>query len=277
MQQIKERFRRLGALTVGADVGGEFGEFQAQAALWLRCRSLIVHDVSPIPRSRPEASRVQPAKARSRQRPFGRKSMDNLIAGYRRFRAGTWRSERARFEQLSQHGQNPRALVIACSDSRTDPQMVFNAAAGELFVIRNVANLVPPYRPDAEQHGTSAAIEFAVRALKVRDIVVMGHAMCGGIKALLDGTQAELSDFVASWVRLAEPARQKAMQVPAEQRHDFCEHESVRLSLINLMTFPWIKNEIDVGWLTLHGCFFGIRSGVLERLGADGVFHPIPD
>jgi carbonic anhydrase len=114
--------------------------------------------------------------------------MDDLINGYRRFRAGTWLAERNRFEELSRIGQQPRALVIACSDSRTDPQIVFDAAPGELFVIRNIANLVPPYGPDDQPHGVSSAIEYAVRVLRVRDIVVMGHAMCGGIRALLDGT-----------------------------------------------------------------------------------------
>jgi carbonic anhydrase len=203
--------------------------------------------------------------------------MDDLIAGYRRFRAGTWRAERNRFEELSRFGQHPRALVIACSDSRTDPQMVFNAVPGELFVIRNIANLVPPYDPDDQPHGVSSAIEFAVRTLRVRAIIVMGHAMCGGIKALLEGTPPELPDFVGQWVRIAEPARQRAMQVPADQRHHFCEHETVRLSLANLMTFPWIKSAVETGQTSLHGCFFGIRSGVLERLGADGVFRPIPE
>jgi carbonic anhydrase len=203
--------------------------------------------------------------------------MDKLIAGYRRFRAGTWPTERNRFEELSRLGQKPRALVIACSDSRTDPQMVFNAAPGELFVVRNVANLVPPYGPDKQPHGVSSAVEFAVRALRVPDIIVLGHAMCGGIQALLQGTPPELSDFVGPWVQIAEPARQKAMQVPAEQRHTFCEHESVRLSIANLMTFPWIKQAVEAGHLRLHGCYFGIRSGILEHLGADGEFHAIPD
>jgi carbonic anhydrase len=203
--------------------------------------------------------------------------MDDLIDGYRRFRAGTWRSERSRFEELSRLGQKPRALVIACSDSRTDPQMVFNAAPGELFVIRNVANLVPPYGPDDQPHGVSSAIEFAVRALRVREIVVMGHAMCGGIQALLNGAPAEVSDFVGQWVRIAEPARARAIKAPPEQQQDLCEHESVRLSVANLMTFPWIKSAVEAGELKLHGCFFDIRSGVLERLGKDGAFHPISD
>jgi carbonic anhydrase len=203
--------------------------------------------------------------------------MEDFIAGYRRFRAGTWRNERARFDALSKFGQKPRALVIGCSDGRTDPQMVFNAAPGELFVIRNVANLVPPYGPDDQPHGISAAIEFAVRALKVPQIIVMGHAMCGGIQALLNGAPAEVSDFVEQWVRIAEPARAYAMMAPVERRQDICEHESVRLSLENLMTFPWIASAVSVGKLELHGCFFDIRSGILERLGGDGAFQAIAD
>jgi len=203
--------------------------------------------------------------------------MDDLIAGYRRFRSGTWQAERTRFEALSRLGQRPRALVIACSDSRTDPQMVFNARPGELFVVRNVANIVPPYGPDDQPHGVSSAIEFAVRSLHVRDIVVLGHAMCGGIKALLEDAPNEVLDFVGHWVRIAEPARQRAMQAPKEQRQSICEHDAVHLSLGNLLTFPWIKDAVDAGHITLHGCFFDIRSGILERLGGDGVFRPISD
>jgi carbonic anhydrase len=203
--------------------------------------------------------------------------MEDLIAGYRRFRAGTWRNERTRFNELSKFGQKPRALVIGCSDSRTDPQMVFNAAPGELFVVRNVANLVPPYGPDDQPHGSSAAIEFAVRALKIPQIIVMGHAMCGGIQALLNGAPEDVSDFVSQWVRIAEPARLRAMTAPSEQRQNVCEHESVRLSLANLMSFPWIATAVGAGTLKLHGCFFDIRSGILERLGGDGIFRAIAD
>ena len=203
--------------------------------------------------------------------------MDGLIEGYRRFRASTWREERGRFDELSRLGQRPRALVIACSDSRTDPQMVFNARPGELFVVRNVANLAPPYGPDDQPHGVSSAIEFAVRSLRVSEIVVMGHAMCGGISALLNGAPNEVSDFVGQWVRIAEPARLSALQAPPERRQEVCEHESIRFSLENLMTFPWIEQAVAAGALKLHGCFFDIRSGVLERLGRDGIFRPIPD
>jgi carbonic anhydrase len=201
--------------------------------------------------------------------------MEDLISGYRRFRAGTWSREQQRFEELGRGRARPRTLVIACSDSRTDPQMVFNARPGELFVIRNVANLVPPYGPDLNYHGTSAALEFGVRELKVEQIVVMGHAMCGGIDALLNGGPAEGNDFVGRWMRIADPARLLALDVPAERRQDVCEHESVRLSIDNLMTFPWIKQAVAKGNLKLHGCFFDIRSGILERLGEDGVFHPV--
>jgi len=203
--------------------------------------------------------------------------MDKLIEGYRRFRARTWPAERGRFETLSRLGQQPRALVIACSDSRADPQLVFSAAPGELFVIRNVANLAPPYGPDGQPHGVSSAIEYAVRSLRVPDIVVMGHAMCGGIDALLHGAPPEVSDFVAPWVHLAEPARQRALRAPPEQQQQVCEHEAVRLSLANLLTFPWIKDAVAAEALQLHGCFFDIRSGILERLGDDGAFRPIPE
>jgi carbonic anhydrase len=201
--------------------------------------------------------------------------MEDLISGYRRFRAGMWSRERQRFEELSRDGQRPTTLVIACSDSRTDPQMVFNARPGELFVIRNVANLVPPYGPDLQYHGTSAALEFGVRELKVQRIVVLGHAMCGGIDALLHGGPAEGNDFVGNWMHIAEPARQRALGLPPEQRQGECERESVRLSLDNLTTFPWIKDAVAQGRLKLHGCFFDIRSGILEILGDNGVFHPV--
>src|ERR1700736_5744348 len=152
--------------------------------------------------------------------------MEDFIAGYRRFRTGTWRNERARFDALSKLGQRPRALVIGCSDSLSHPQTAFNAAPGLPFAIRNVPNPVPHYGPDDQPHGISAAIDFAVRALKVPQIIVMGHAMCGGIQALLNGAPAEVSDFVAQWVGIAGPARRRAMAAPAERRQDVCEHES---------------------------------------------------
>ena len=145
--------------------------------------------------------------------------MQALLEGYRRFRTGTWPERRRLFERLADHGQSPRALVICCSDSRVDPTMIFDASPGELFTVRNVANLVPPYQPDANYHGTSAGIEFAVRSLRVCDIVVLGHGMCGGITALIHGVPPELTDFVGVWMNLAARARQRlACDSPDPQR-----------------------------------------------------------
>ncbi len=196
--------------------------------------------------------------------------MDDLLDGYRRFRAEVWPRERERFETLAARGQSPRTMVVCCSDSRADPQMIFGAAPGELFVVRNVANLVPPYAPDGAYHGTSAALEFGVRALGVGQVVVMGHALCGGVRALLEGAPAETPDFVEPWTRIAEPARRIAMRCePGEARQERCEHETVRLSVRNLMTFPWIAERVAAGRLRIRGFHFGIRSGALREIGAD--------
>lgn len=202
--------------------------------------------------------------------------MEHLIAGYRRFRAGAWQLERERFEELAAEGQRPRAMIVACSDSRADPATIFNARPGELFVVRNVANLVPPYVPDSAYHGTSAALEFGVRALGVEHLIVLGHAQCGGIQALLQGATAEATDFVRPWIAIAEPARRKVTaEAPEAERQTACEHEAIRLSLANLMTFPWIREAVEAGRLKLHGCYFGIASGQLERMGEDGEFRPV--
>jgi carbonic anhydrase len=203
--------------------------------------------------------------------------MDDLIAGYRRFRAGLWQRERERYAELAAEGQRPRAMVIACSDSRADPATIFNARPGELFVVRNVANLVPPYMPDSAYHGTSAAVEFGVRVLGVQHLIVLGHAQCGGIQALLNGAPAEVGDFVENWITIAEPARRKVLSEQAEvDPQTACEHEAIRLSLANLVTFPWIRQAVEAGRLRLHGCYFGIASGELERMGDDGVFRSVP-
>ncbi len=201
--------------------------------------------------------------------------MDRLIEGYRRFRAGQWPERRATFEALARLGQSPRALVIACSDSRVDPTMIFGAGPGELFVIRNVANLVPAYHPDAEPHATSAALEFAVRGLGVSDIVVMGHAMCGGIQALLSGSSWTTGDFLGPWMHIADPAKQKALTCEPAEQQTVCEHEAVKLSLGNLMTFPWVAERVNGGRLRLHGAMFGVQSGVLSILDPGGRFVPV--
>ncbi|MGQ3671487.1 carbonic anhydrase [Xanthobacter sp. TB0136] len=204
--------------------------------------------------------------------------MDELISGYKRFREIAWPERKQVFEQLAARGQKPETLVIACSDSRVDPQMIFNAGPGEMFIVRNVANLVPPFGPDANHHGTSAAIEFAVRVLKVKNIVVMGHAQCGGVSALLDGAPPGARDFVPGWMEIAEPARERAMasNLPPAERQRFCEQCCVQLSLENLHSFPWIAERVKAGDLTLNGAYFGVATGQLELLGADGRFQCVP-
>lgn len=201
--------------------------------------------------------------------------MDDLLEGYRRFRATSWPDRKALFEKLAARGQRPQTLVIACSDSRVDPSMIFDAGPGELFVVRNVANLVPPYtQPDHDHHGTSAAIEFAVRVLEVKQVVVMGHALCGGAGALIDGAPELARDFLPDWISIAAPARDIALQLsedPAERRR-IVEHQCVKLSLRNLETFPWLKERVDDGRLELHGAYFAVATGVLERLQPDGTF-----
>ncbi|WP_137181025.1 carbonic anhydrase [Roseomonas sp. AR75] len=202
--------------------------------------------------------------------------MDPLLDGYRRFRNETWPQQRARFERLAAQGQTPHTMIIACSDSRVDPQMIFSAGPGELFVVRNVANLVPPYMPDAAFHGTSAAVEFAVRVLRVGRLVVMGHALCGGIGALLRGTPPEATDFVAGWIGIAAGARTAALRCDTpDAQQEAGEHEAVRISLANLMTFPWVAEAVQAGGLRLHGAHFGVATGRLLLLdAATGAFTP---
>ena len=203
--------------------------------------------------------------------------MDRLIDGFRRFRDGYWREHQPLFEKLAAGGQAPRAMVIACADSRASPQTVFQTGPGEIFTVRNVANLVPPYAPDAAYHGTSAALEFAVRILEVRHILVMGHSSCGGVDALLRGADRG-NDFILPWMGIAAKAREEALAnapagTPAAQR--LCEHGAIKVSLENLRTFPWVRERIDSGALELHGCHFDIEHGRLERLGPDGKFAAV--
>ena len=202
--------------------------------------------------------------------------MDRLIEGFRRFRQDYWRDNRQTFEALAARGQSPRALVIACSDSRVDPQMIFQTAPGEIFVVRNVANLVPPYGPDTAYHGTSAAVEFAVRTLEVQHVVVLGHSGCGGIDALLRGDR-DADDFVTSWMQIAAPARERARRaaLAVDDTHRLCEHEAIKVSLANLKTFPWVRDRIESGKLALHGWHFDIEQGDLRQLDAAGKFQSI--
>ncbi len=194
--------------------------------------------------------------------------MDPLIEGYRKFRAETWPEERARYEGLAHWGQSPEAMVIACSDSRVDPQTIFGAVPGELFVVRNVAALVPPYEPDARYHGTSAALEFGVKVLKVSRLVVVGHGQCGGVRAMLYGPPPQAQDFIASWVELGRAAVEAAGESETG-RLSRIEAEVVRLSLANLMTFPWIAEPVTAGRLALQGYLFDVHTGVLTSVGKE--------
>jgi carbonic anhydrase len=196
--------------------------------------------------------------------------MDRLLQGYRRFRDSTWPAERDRYETLSKEGQRPETLVVACSDSRVDPQTVFGAGPGELFVVRNVAGLVPPYEADAKYHGTSAALEFGVRVLKVARVVVLGHAQCGGVAAMIEGAPEEARDFVEPWMAIAASILKDVPDgLSASERLRYGEAAVIRLSLANLMTFPWIAEAVAAGRLQLAGFRFGIANGILEILEGD--------
>ncbi|HMD50669.1 MAG TPA: carbonic anhydrase [Bryobacteraceae bacterium] len=201
--------------------------------------------------------------------------MNILLEGYRRFRANGWPERRRVFESLAENGQFPKALVVACIDSRVDPAVIFDAAPGELLTIRNVANLVPPYAPDGDYHGTSAALEFGIRVLEVRHLIVLGHGLCGGVRALLDRAPEQAHEFIPAWMSIAEPARLRTLnRGSAENAHAYCEHEVIKVSLANLMTFPWIAERVGAGKLALDGAWFDIRSGVLMTLQPDGSFAP---
>lgn len=201
--------------------------------------------------------------------------MRHLIEGYRAFRRDAWPSRKAVFEELAMHGQKPRAMVVACSDSRVSPTTVFNAAPGELFTLRNVAAIMPPYAPGHPTQGTSAALEFGVRVLEVPLVIVLGHGMCGGVHALLNGAPEGAGDFIPAWLSIAREARARTLECTAvEERQSRGEHEVVKLSLRNLAAYPWVAERMAAGRLELQGAIFDIRTGLLEVLGEDGEFRP---
>ena len=205
-----------------------------------------------------------------------------LIEGYRRFRNSQWSRERERWSELAE-GQSPEVMVIACSDSRVDPATIFDARPGEMFVVRNVAALVPPYQPDSNYHGVSAALEFAVTQLKVKEVVVMGHGFCGGCAAALtrqfDDARSGEGHFIAHWIDMLDEARDRVLERhPGDlDRSAFqeMEMEGVKISLRNLRTFPWVAEREAEGSLRLRGSFFAIADGCLHLLdeGA-GTFSP---
>ena len=201
-----------------------------------------------------------------------------LVAGYDRFRAGRYTADAERYRNLAEAGQRPRSLVVACSDSRSAPEVVFDAGPGELFVVRNVGALVPLFAPDARAHGVSAALEYGVLALEVASIVVLGHGRCGGIAAALDeGRPLTATDFVGTWTAgLRALAATIALPPTAEpeERRLALERRSIETSIDHLRTFPWIRKGEDDGALALHGAWFDIALGELHELGPRG-WRPI--
>ena len=203
----------------------------------------------------------------------------NMIEGYHRFRENDWTRERKRWAELAE-GQSPKVMVIACADSRVDPSQIFGTAPGETFVVRNVANLVPPCETGGGLHGVSAALEFAVTQLEVPEIVVIGHASCGGVKAsltrLFDGAKQGAGGFVSGWVGTLASARDRVVarlgSTAGEAQREL-EWEGVRQSLGNLMTFPFVRERVEDGRLALRGAWFEISSGELRVMDRNGEFR----
>ena len=198
--------------------------------------------------------------------------LSELLQGYRRFREHGYKQERARWAELSE-GQSPRVMVIACSDSRVDPAQIFDVNPGQVFVVRNVAALVPPFETTPGHHGVSAALEFAVQFLKVREIVVMGHGMCGGCQAALTqelrGTEPGKGGFIADWIEMLDEAREpiaRELGTTGREAERAMEQAAVKVSLKNLRTFPCVREKEKRGELVLRGAFFAISDGVLYLL-----------
>jgi carbonic anhydrase len=206
----------------------------------------------------------------------------DMIDGYNRFRTTDWAEEHQRWALLAE-GQSPKVMVLACSDSRVEPAVIFDAAPGEMFVVRNVAALAPPYETTPGRHGVSAALEFAVTQLEVEEIVVMGHGLCGGCAAALTGQfdQAASGEgkFIADWVGLLDEAREAVRAIHPDlgaSAYEEMEYQSVKVSLANLRTFPWIAARESDGRLSLHGCHFSIADGRLHMLDeAEDSFRPV--
>lgn len=197
-----------------------------------------------------------------------------LLQGFQRFHARYFEQNRQLFDQLARRGQTPPTLVIGCSDSRVDPAILTDTAPGDLFVVRNVANLVPPCESGGTFHGTSAALEFAVCNLGVKNVIVLGHAYCGGIRALMEGSQQDKGEgFIAPWVSIATPARDAVLKRWPEASKEFqqraCERASILVSLENLLTFPFVRQRVEEGSLKLYGWYFDIDSGELMQYDSE--------
>jgi carbonic anhydrase len=200
-----------------------------------------------------------------------------LLDGHANFLAGRYAREKERIRDLASAGQKPTTMIIACCDSRAAPEMIFDSGPGEMFVLRNVANLVPTYQPDGGQHGTSAAIEFAVKALNIANIVVMGHGRCGGIKAALDPDFKSLDegDFIGKWMAMLGELPSQLGQnslLTSTERQTAMERISIRNSIRNLRTFPYVADLEAEGKIAVHGAWFDISTGELWVMDQDGDF-----
>jgi carbonic anhydrase len=206
------------------------------------------------------------------------KDIAKFIAGFRRFQEKYFSEDRELFEQLRQ-GQQPKTMIVACADSRVDPALLTGAEPGDVFVVRNVANLVPPYEPGGGFASVPAAQEFAVLSLAVEHVIVLGHAHCGGIHALMSGAGPE-GEFIGKWVGIAQRARERVLadlpaKPPALQTRA-CEQAAILISLENLMTYPWVAERVTAGAMHLHGWYFDIAQGELSRYNpARNAFEPI--
>jgi len=203
-----------------------------------------------------------------------------LTDGYRAFRSLRLPMEQTRFRELAERGQSPEVMVIGCCDSRVAPEGIFDARPGELFVVRNIANLVPPYSPDGEYHGISAALEYGVAELKVKHIVVLGHAHCGGVKAFAEeAAPLSTGDFIGKWMSLMAPVAAKVGprgNLPLAEYLGRLERASIVASLGNLLTFPRLRSRVETNALVLHGAYFGVATGMLSVLDpATGEFSPV--
>ncbi|WP_323041084.1 carbonic anhydrase [Gemmobacter sp.] len=194
-----------------------------------------------------------------------------LVQRFHGWRATTWQDNKAWYRKLATGGQHPRAMVISCCDSRVHVTSIFGADEGEFFIHRNIANLVPPYQADGEPHGTSAAVEYAVTALKVAHVVVLGHANCGGVKGCHDMCSGhapaleEKTSFVGRWMDILRPGFERVSGLPEGERLDALEKQAVLVSLENLMTFPFVRAAVEAEELTLHGLWTSTGEGTLEQ------------
>lgn len=196
--------------------------------------------------------------------------IQNLLDGFERFKKKYFEDQPELYHQLITEGQSPKTIIISCCDSRVHPAQILDTEPGDVFVVRNVANLVPACVDDGKTHGTSAALEFAIKHLNVENILILGHGQCGGIKSLMEGGHDSKDyRFIDPWMEIARPARDKVLKefpdtdFSAQCRH--CESESIKVSMQNLLTFPWIQKRVNAGELSIHGYYFDIESGELQQ------------